>query len=220
VPSHSASYSRFEATAAATAFVSTITAIIRATINNTDRQESSMMPRSEQAAGGTTTTTTVLESEVLLRAILSFVPDTFRFTTAVNRRFRQTYWITYNGSQRTSCRNALQAVETAQIWAAEQRHEFPFDWAARYGAPLAVFRDLRRCWDTLGRPIRAPRQPPMAGWMSCNGLGNTGVLGMPRHAPGPPKGAGWTHWSGRANTGATGRQRLVLGRPKMAIGTS
>jgi hypothetical protein len=89
---------------------------------------------------------TVLESKVLLQAILSFVPGTFRFTAAVNQKFRKAYLSAHGpDSKRTSFRDALQAVTTARIWAAEQQQTQGrnlCDWPARYGT-LAVLQDLR-----------------------------------------------------------------------------
>jgi hypothetical protein len=99
-----------------------------------------------------TTEETVLESKGLLQAILSFVPDTFRFTAAVNQKFLHAYLSAHGpNSKRTSFQNALQAVSTARIWAAERPqpsrgHSYRYlsrcDYAAQYGT-LAVLQDLR-----------------------------------------------------------------------------
>jgi hypothetical protein len=107
---------------------------------------------------------TVLESKGLLQAILSFVPGTCRFTAAVNHNFYQNYLKLHHANKDTSIPNALQAVGTALIWAAERRYRwegrlilrdtalhsfprdtaaFPCDTAAWHGS-LAVVQGLRQ----------------------------------------------------------------------------
>jgi hypothetical protein len=105
----------------------------------------------------------VFRRDGLLQDILAYIPNTYRFTAAANKRFHHHYLIVHGDDDedgddarnnddesddgdrgvRTSIRIALQAVETARLWAAEQdRARFPCDVAAQYG-PLAVLQDLR-----------------------------------------------------------------------------
>jgi hypothetical protein len=107
-------------------------------------------PRLDTTTTKKTEEETVLESHGLLQAILSYLPDTFRFTAAVNHKFRQAYLSAHGlDNKRTSVRNALQTISTARIWATDERspreqrrrRDLCCDWAARYGT-LAVLQDL------------------------------------------------------------------------------
>jgi hypothetical protein len=67
----------------------------------------------------------VLDSNELIRGIVSFLPHTYRFTATVNKKFCQAYQQEFgsDGSgTMTTFANAVASVHTARIWMAEYRH--------------------------------------------------------------------------------------------------
>jgi hypothetical protein len=91
----------------------------------------------------------VLENnDALLQNILSYLKNTYRYTAAVNQRFRRNYNLLFVGRHRhtTSYENALASVTTAKIWIREQDPPrgrlFAFSCAAGSGR-LDVLHFLR-----------------------------------------------------------------------------
>jgi hypothetical protein len=66
--------------------------------------------------------TQVLKNDSLLQGILSYLPATYRYTVAVNQRFRRNYnllFVGYRHLHTTSYDNAMASVTTAKIWLPE-----------------------------------------------------------------------------------------------------
>jgi hypothetical protein len=85
----------------------------------------------------------------LLREVLSFLADTYRYTAAVDRQFRRVYQTVHHQERgrphTTSYRAAVQTISTARIWLEEDEEyvrEEGCDEAARYGR-LDVLQFLR-----------------------------------------------------------------------------
>jgi hypothetical protein len=70
--------------------------------------------------------TQVLENnDALLQNILSYLPNTYRYTAAVNQRFRRNYNVLFVSSHRhtTSYANAMASVTSAEIWIQEDTED-------------------------------------------------------------------------------------------------
>ena len=61
----------------------------------------------------------MLEEEDTLRRVLSFLPDTFRYVAAVNKKFLSAFAAEYNDSKATTFENAIQTVDTVRICLSE-----------------------------------------------------------------------------------------------------
>jgi hypothetical protein len=61
----------------------------------------------------------VFEDDGLVGSILSFLPLSFRFTAAVNRRFQRCYREVHNGNKTTSFQYCVHTRNAAEIWLAE-----------------------------------------------------------------------------------------------------
>jgi hypothetical protein len=61
----------------------------------------------------------VLEDDDLVESIVSFLPLSFRFTAAVNRRFQRCYRVVHNSDPTSSFQHCVHTVAAAQIWLAE-----------------------------------------------------------------------------------------------------
>ena len=61
----------------------------------------------------------IFEEEYILRRILSFLPNTFRYTAAVNKKFQAIYAAIHDDSKITTFENAIQTVGTVRIYLAD-----------------------------------------------------------------------------------------------------
>jgi hypothetical protein len=93
----------------------------------------------------------VFGKEQLVGSILSFLPFSFRFTAAVNRRFRESYRMVHNGNTTTTFQHCVHNVATAEIWWRESQidADHRLNLAALFGR-LEVMKFLQRGWHTAG----------------------------------------------------------------------
>ena len=60
----------------------------------------------------------VLQDDSLLQGILKFLPDTFRFTATVSKRFHRNY-LAVHQSNRTAYHNAMETIEMVRLCLSE-----------------------------------------------------------------------------------------------------
>jgi hypothetical protein len=87
----------------------------------------------------------VFEDDGLVGSILSFLPLTFRFTAAVNRRFQRCYREVHHTTA-TSFQYCVHTVAAAKIWVAETGHDdesLAEDWACNVAVQFGRLKILQ-----------------------------------------------------------------------------
>jgi hypothetical protein len=127
----------------------------------------------------------VLEDDLLVGTILSFLPLSFRFTAAVNRRFQRRYRQVHHGDTFTSFRHCVHTRNAAEIWLAETSH-FNRSWYCNVAAQFGRLDILQFLKEERGCEWSVPRPPKVDTCACCNGCerlsmisGEVNVLGTP-----------------------------------------
>jgi hypothetical protein len=85
----------------------------------------------------------VFQDDDLVGSIVSFLPLSFRFTAAVNRRFQQCYRRVHNDETTTSFQLSVHTVAAAKIWLAELGQSSPADRACNVAAQFGRLEILQ-----------------------------------------------------------------------------
>ena len=84
----------------------------------------------------------VLCNDRLLAHILSFLPNTFRFSAAVDKQFQAVYAAIHDDSKTTTLENAIQTVDTVRIYLADGADAAAVASLATRGGKLDVLKAI------------------------------------------------------------------------------
>ena len=84
----------------------------------------------------------IFEREDIIRRVLSLLPNTFRFTAAVNKQFQTVYAAIHDDSKITTFENAIQTIGTVRIYLADGADAATVASLATRGGKLDILKAI------------------------------------------------------------------------------